>query len=62
MMKSQISDIEKNNLIEEGKKQRIDEIIRTMVSCSNGIIVVMVSCCLKCKKKYRKNKFKSFKN
>ena len=43
MMNSQTSDIEKNNLIEEGKKIGIDEVINT-------VKLVMSSYCLKCRK------------
>ena len=41
MMKTQRSETGKNNLIEEGKRKRIDKIIRQNA---------MISFCLKCKK------------
>ena len=41
MMKTQRSETGKNNLIEEGKRRRIDKIIRQNA---------MISYCVKCKK------------
>ena len=49
MMNSQRSDTEKINLIEEGKKIGIDEVIKS-------------SYCLKCRENNRKHKSKSLKN
>ena len=65
MMNSQRSDIEKNCLIEEGKKIGIDEIIKgneLLITVLSLKYKTMSSYCLKCRKKYRKHKSESFKD
>ena len=65
MMSSQRSDTEKINLIEEGKKIGIDEVVRCNKIINNSLksqIETNVILLLKVQKEYRKHKSKSFKN
>ena len=66
MINSQRSDTEKINLIKEGKKISINEVIKHNKIINNSLnhkygIYKMKSYCLKCKKKYKKHKSNSFK-
>ena len=63
MMNSQRSDVEKINLIEEGKKTGINEVIERDEIINNRLKPKIQNkiCVFKVQKRYRKHKIKSFK-
>ena len=63
MMNSQRSDVEKINLIEEGKKTGINEVIERDEIINNSLKPKIQNkiCVFKVQKRYRKHKIKSFK-